>query len=92
MSRVEVQRVDKRFYVTVRQKFIFATSFSVLWFTFSLWLAQPWIQELSAIVTPFLAYPTILIIALIPGFLNAHILMSVLLDTPPPLPRQIMSS
>ena len=29
-------------------------------------------------------------IALLPGFLNAHILMSVLLDSPPPLPRQIM--
>src|SRR4030095_6589372 len=31
-----------------------------------------------------------LMIALIPGFLNAHILMSVLLDTPPALPSQIM--
>ena len=87
---VVVRSPGNRFYVTVRQKFLIATGFAPVWFTVSLWLALPWIQELSALVGPFFAYPTILLIALIPGFLNAHILMSVLLDNPPPLPKQIM--
>lgn len=81
---------DRRFYLTVRQKFIIATTFAGLWFGVSLWLAIPWMRELSAVVGPMFAYPTIFLIALVPGFLNAHILMSVLLDSPPPLPGQIM--
>ena len=87
---VVVPRDDSKRYITVRQKFLIATGFATVWFTVSLWLALPWIQELSAVVSPFFAYPTILLIALIPGFLNAHILMSVLLDSPPKLPKQIM--
>jgi len=87
---VVVPREDSRRYITVRQKFLIATGFATVWFTVSLWLALPWIQQLSGAVSPFFAYPTILLIALIPGFLNAHILMSVLLDSPPKLPKQIM--
>jgi biofilm PGA synthesis N-glycosyltransferase PgaC len=89
-SRVFVPREDSRRYITVRQKFLIATGFATVWFTVSLWLALPWIQELSGVASPFFAYPTILLIALIPGFLNAHILMSVLLDSPPKLPKEIM--
>jgi poly-beta-1,6-N-acetyl-D-glucosamine synthase len=81
-----------RFYVTVRHKFVIATTFALGWFLVSLWLAQPWIQELSEVVGPLFAYPTVLLIALVPGFLNAHILMSVLLDNPPPLPKAIMDN
>ena len=40
----------------------------------------------------FVAYPIVFLIALIPGFLNAHILVSVLLDSPPRLPRQMMEN
>src|SRR5688572_13903105 len=82
---------EKRFYLSVRQKFIISTLISILWFAVSLWLAQPWIHELSGVVGYFLAYPIILLIALIPGFLNAHILTSVLLDNPPPLSPAILA-
>ena len=77
-------------YITVRQKFIISTAFALIWFGASLWLAQPWISQLTEVVGSAPAYAIILMIALVPGFLNAHILMSVLLDTPPALPRQIM--
>jgi poly-beta-1,6-N-acetyl-D-glucosamine synthase len=90
---VIVQRNEQErrsFYVTVRQKFVVATSFALLWFGASLWLAQPWAHQLSEVVGAPLAWATVLMIALVPGFLNAHILMSVLLDTPPALPRKIM--
>ena len=83
-------RERRSFYVTVRQKFIIATSFALLWFAVSLWLAQPWIHQLSQVAGALLAWLIVLMIALIPGFLNAHILMSVLLDNPPSLPSHIM--
>src|SRR5262252_196757 len=80
----------RSFYVTVRQKFVIATSFALIWFSASRWLAQPWIHQLSQVVGGLLAWAIVVMIALIPGFLNAHILMSVLLDTPPALPSHIM--
>jgi poly-beta-1,6-N-acetyl-D-glucosamine synthase len=80
----------RSFYVTVRQKFVIATSFSLIWFSASLWLAQPWIHQLSQVIGAPLAWAIVMMIALMPGFLNAHILMSVLLDTPPTLPSHIM--
>ena len=74
----------KRYYVPVKLKFVISTSVAVLWLLLSLYLAQPWLEDLSLVVG---RVPAILIIALIPGFLNAHILTSVLLDAPPPLPK-----
>jgi len=81
---------ESRFYLTVRRKFIIATVVATLWLALSLWLAQPWIEELASIAGYFVAYPIVFLIGLIPGFLNAHILMSVLLDNPPALPKQTM--
>ena len=80
----------RSFYVTVRQKFLIATAAGLVWFGVSFWLAQPWIRQLSEVVGAPVAYSIVLMIALIPGFLNAHILMSVLLDSPPKLPDYIM--
>jgi biofilm PGA synthesis N-glycosyltransferase PgaC len=84
------RELERRFYVTIHQKFVIATACSLVWFMVSCWLAQPWIHQLSDIAGPFLAYPAILLLALIPGFLNAHTLITLLLDTPPPLPRELL--
>jgi poly-beta-1,6-N-acetyl-D-glucosamine synthase len=78
-----------RLYMSVRAKFLFSTVVSVAWFVFSLWMAQPWITDLSSIVGFVPAYLIILFIALIPGFLNAHIALSVILDSPPVLNTDI---
>ena len=86
------RHLEGRFYLSVRQKFILATSMAVLWLAVSLWLAQPWIEELAHAAGYFVAYPIVLVIGLIPGFLNAHILMSVLLDNPPALPKKMMEN
>jgi poly-beta-1,6-N-acetyl-D-glucosamine synthase len=89
----QLQRhLEGRFYLTVRRKFIVATVVAVLWLALSLWLAQPWIEELASVAGYFVAYPIVFLIGLIPGFLNAHILMSVLLDNPPALPKQMMEN
>jgi poly-beta-1,6-N-acetyl-D-glucosamine synthase len=76
---------SRSFYIPVRAKFALSTSLAGLWFLFSLWVAQPWVTELSAIIGAPAAVLVILFIALIPGFLNAHIICSVLLDSPPSL-------
>ena len=91
-SQVQRSNLERRFYLSVRNKFIISTLVSILWFAVSLWLAQPWIHELSGVVGYFIAYPVVLLIALVPGFLNAHILTSVLLDSPRPLSSATMAN
>ncbi len=79
----------RSFYISVRTKFLASTSIATLWFLFSVWMAQAWVADLSAVVGSTAAYLIILFIALIPGFLNAHLLSSVLLDSPPALRMDI---
>ena len=72
-------------YLPVRSKFLIATTSALLWFLLSLYLAQPWVAELATVTGEVPAFLIILFVALVPGFLNAHILMSVILDSPPAL-------
>jgi len=74
-----------RFYLSVGSKFFISTLIAVAWFSFSLVMAEPWLADLSKVIGPTPAFVVILFVALIPGFLNAHILSSVLLDSPPEL-------
>src|SRR5919198_2992777 len=77
------------FYIPVKVKFLVSTSTAILWFLVSLYLAQSWLKDMSNVVGEIPAFLVILFIALIPGFLNAHMLASVLLDSPPPLRTDI---
>ncbi|HWP23129.1 MAG TPA: glycosyltransferase family 2 protein [Candidatus Binatia bacterium] len=72
-------------YVPVKGKFIIATTFACLWFLLSWRLAQPWLGDLAQVTGYWQAVVIIFFIALLPGFLNAHIVASVILDRPPPL-------
>ena len=78
-------RNKRALYLPVRSKFLISTVFSCLWFYVSWNLAQPWLQDLAGVLGYTPAVVTIFFIALVPGFLNAHILSSVFLDRPPPL-------
>jgi len=80
---------SRSFYIPVRAKFALSTTVAGLWFLFSLWAAQPWVADLSAVIGAPAAMLVILFIALIPGFLNAHIISSVLLDSPPSLQMDV---
>jgi biofilm PGA synthesis N-glycosyltransferase PgaC len=82
---LEPVRYKRAFYLPVRSKFFLSTFAACLWLTCSLILARPWLHELSAVVGQLPAFLIIFFIALLPGFLNAHILFSVILDKPPPL-------
>jgi poly-beta-1,6-N-acetyl-D-glucosamine synthase len=72
-------------YIPVKGKFFLSTAFSLVWVGLSWILAQHWLNDLGQVTGYEAAVVIIFFIALLPGFLNAHILSSVILDKPPPL-------
>lgn len=84
-SVAQLDEKKRTLYLPVRSKFLICTFAACLWFFFSLSLAQPWLKDLSGVVGEIPAFVIIFFIALLPGFLNAHILTSVILDKPPTL-------
>jgi len=80
----------RTFYLSVRTKFFVSTTIAILWLLFSVWLARAWTADLSNLMGWPAAYLIIAFIALIPGFLNAHLVSSVLLDSPPALRTEIV--
>ena len=75
----------RRFYIPLKLKLVFVALCSLAWVGFSLWLAIPWIDELGQSITVPLAAALIAGIAIIPGYLNAHLISSLLIDKAPPL-------
>jgi len=71
-------------YVGVRVKFAFALLASGAWFALTLAIALPWIAELSTRIGNALAILAVGGIALVPGFMNAFLIASLLLDRRPP--------
>jgi biofilm PGA synthesis N-glycosyltransferase PgaC len=76
---------NRRFYIPLRLKLVFVALCSLGWVGFSLWLAIPWIDELGQSITVPIAAAVIAGIAIIPGYLNAHLISSLLIDKAPPL-------
>ncbi len=70
-------------YITIRSKFIITVTVSTLWMLLSIWLSVPWYDQLSNHTTPFIAAFLIGFIAIIPGFMNAFIMMALALDKRP---------
>jgi poly-beta-1,6-N-acetyl-D-glucosamine synthase len=70
-------------YITVTQKFWISHAFAMIWAAFSIYLSLPWLDGLSTIM-PFPAALLIIGgIAYIPGYMNAFLLSSLLLDRQP---------
>ena len=72
------------FYVGVRSKFAFALFVSGAWFVLTVLITLPWIAELSELIGLPLALAAVGGIALVPGFMNAFVIASLLLDRRPP--------
>jgi biofilm PGA synthesis N-glycosyltransferase PgaC len=70
-------------YLKVNTKFQLALTVATLWGIFSIWAAQFWFADLSSIIGWFLAGFLILFIAVIPGFINAFMVFSLLMDKRP---------
>jgi poly-beta-1,6-N-acetyl-D-glucosamine synthase len=75
----------RRFYLSVSGKFLISFTAAAAWFAFSMWVSNLWIDDLAAHVGLYPALAIILFIALIPGFLNIFLLVSLILDKPPAL-------
>ncbi|MEF9944207.1 MAG: hypothetical protein RR758_08500, partial [Burkholderiaceae bacterium] len=80
-----MDRIDERVltqwkhYVSVRAKFFLCLVPAVLWASLSLWLAIPWLINLAQHVGLIAAVFLIAGIAILPGFMNAFLMSSLLL-------------
>jgi biofilm PGA synthesis N-glycosyltransferase PgaC len=71
------------FYIGVRGKFVLAGLISAAWLALTLLIALPWIVELSSRIGTPLAIVAIGGVALVPGFMNAFLIASLVLDRRP---------
>lgn len=58
---------------------------ALAWMVISIWLSLPWYQDLSQVIGWPLAIFFISFIAIIPGYMNAFVVSSLLLDKRPPI-------
>ncbi len=72
-----------RLYLSVRSKFALALVASTLWTAFSIWIALPWLRDLAHLTNWAVAVFAIGGIAIVPGFLNAFLIASLLMDRRP---------
>jgi len=75
---------QRRRYVPVRAKFALTVLVSLAWALLSYRLAQRWIGDLSLLAGAPLAHLVIFGIAILPGFMNAFLVVGLLLDRRPP--------
>lgn len=70
-------------YIPVRVKFGISLVLGIAWAAMAAVLAERWIDDLSEILNPIIAYLAIYGIAVIPGFMNAFLVSSLLMDRRP---------
>lgn len=71
-------------YLTVSVKFLIALTGACAWMGFSIWAAGPWLADLKQYVGTAFAIFLVYGIAIIPGFMNAFLALSLILDKRPP--------
>jgi biofilm PGA synthesis N-glycosyltransferase PgaC len=72
------------YYFSVRRKFAFSLALSVSWLALTVAIALPWVADLTALMGATLAWLAIGGMALVPGFMNAFLIASLLFDRRPP--------
>lgn len=65
---------------TCRPQFLLASVLAGLWTLFSVAVSQPWLADLGALAHPLAALFVLTFIAYVPGFMNAFLLASLLLE------------
>jgi biofilm PGA synthesis N-glycosyltransferase PgaC len=73
----------RRLYLPLQAKFAIALAASVLWAWMAATVAQRWIHDLSLVVGTVLSHLVVWGIAVIPGFMNAFLVVSLLMDRRP---------
>ncbi|OGL46038.1 MAG: hypothetical protein A2W05_04185 [Candidatus Schekmanbacteria bacterium RBG_16_38_10] len=70
-------------YIPTRYKLTVAGIFALLWLLVSVYISYPWIQDLSNLFHPVIAWVVVIGIAFIPGLANAFIIAGLFLDRRP---------
>ena len=89
LASAHLGQVQRR-YLPVRAKFAIALSLAVGWLMFSIMLGQRWVTALGEQTHPLFALFAVSFIAYIPGFMNAFLVASLLLDRRPPRQRLVI--
>lgn len=76
-------KFNRGIYIPVIAKFIIGNAFAIIWTIISIYLSIPWVKDLAEIFTLPIAIVIITGIAYIPGYLNAVLVSSLLLDKQP---------
>lgn len=82
-SKPQLTHEYNKLYIPVKTKFLISHIFSFLWMSLSIYLALPWLKDLSHIVSFPIALLIIGGISYIPGYMNAFLLISLILDRQP---------
>lgn len=75
----------RRIYIRLPLKLLLVIAVALAWAAFSFWVSLPWIESLGEAITIPLAVAVVFGIAIFPGYLNANLIASLLIDRPPPL-------
>lgn len=70
-------------YIPVIYKFYISHAAALIWMTASIVLSLPWVRELSDLTTLPVAIPIIIGLSYIPGYMNAFMISSLLIDRQP---------
>ncbi|MGG1678240.1 glycosyltransferase [Neobacillus sp. NRS-1170] len=79
----QINNESKKIYIPIKTKFYISHIGAFLWMVFSIFLALPWLKDLAEIVSFPVALLIIGGISYIPGYMNAFLVISLLLDRQP---------
>jgi biofilm PGA synthesis N-glycosyltransferase PgaC len=80
------RRREKRARIYRRLAFVASLLLALAWTLFSIWVSTPWRTDLGALTHPLLALFVLTFIAYVPGFMNAFVTGSLLLEHRRPRP------
>ena len=83
LNPIHLKTQNKDLYIPVKFKFWISHCVAFLWMSFSIYLALPWLMDLAQIVSFVLALFIIGGISYIPGYMNAFLVISLVLDRQP---------
>ncbi len=70
-------------YISVKIKFVISILLAISWSVFSFFIAEKWIDDIAELTNLIVAWFIIFGIAIIPGFMNAFLVSSLLFDKRP---------
>lgn len=79
----------RSFYIPVKVKFAVSLLAGIAWTIFSVWAASLWLVDLTHVLGLILAWTIVTGVALLPGFMSAFLVASLLIDSRPPRRRDI---